>query len=403
MSSGVKTRAAVKRPAETSVYGTGASNPTNLVPFVSEGLTNKPIVDQDQALVGQAAAGESSVVGYNPSGPLSCSLWYEGLEYLLLAALGFENPTVFSGVFGSGSGGSPAPDAVTPTAFYHLFECDENLHREPWQAGERSASTGGSTDPTYWTAADQKVRSVSLGIDKTMPIDAVHHFIDCMVKKATFNFTQTKMGVDFDLIPNKLDRTAALNRDNWASASMERALFPGLTVNIGAVGSSLGPALAVAEASIDLDNGLDDGSFDTGTYYRSEPRRGDSGRTITGKIKLARYLNSQAEDWRDVGTNLQLVLTATGGFISGSGLRHEFKFILPKVELTKADFPVAGPGVISGDIEFKAAKPDSTQAWLTSLLGGITQVKANELLIRLRNGRAACFSRDRQAAGVTLP
>lgn len=403
MSSGVKVRAAVKRPAETSTYGTGAVNPTNLLPMISEGVMNPPIVDQAVALTGQAAMGESEVVGWNPSGSLSASMWFEGLEYLLLAALGFENPSVYTGVWGSGSGGSPAPDASTPTAYYHLFECDDNLHREAWQAGERAASSGGSTDPTYWTASDQKVRSVSLCVDKPVPTAYVHHFLECMVRKATFSFTQQKMAADFDLIPMSLDKTSAMNRDNWAAASSERALFPGVTIQIGAIGASLAVALPVQEITIELDNGLDDGSFDTGSYYRSEPRRGDGGRKITGKIKLARYSSSQWEDWMDGDTDLQAMIMCNGGAIPGSSSVYQYEFILPALKVTKADFPVAGPGVLTGDIEFQAFRPASTQAWLTTLLGGITQVKNNEFLIRLRNDRAACFSRDRQASGVTLP
>lgn len=404
MASGVKTRAAVKRPAETSTYGTAATNPTNLVPFVSEGLTNQPVLDVDQALVGQSAMGESEIVGWNPGGPLSTSLWFEGLEYLFLAALGFENPSVYSGgVFGAGTGGSPAPDDSPAAAYIHLFECDDELHREAWQAGERTASSGGATDPTYWTASDQKVRSLSLGIDKPVPVDYVHHFFECMVRKATFTFSQQKMSADWDFVPWKLDKTAALNRDNWALGERDRALFTGLSVTVGAIGASVGTTYAVQEASIELDNGLDEGPFLSGTAYRDEPRRGDAGRVVTGKLKLARYLASTWEDWMAGDTDLQIVLTCTGNVIAGSSESFEIKFILPAVKIVKADFPVAGPGVISGDIEFKAYKPASTQAWLTTLLGGITQVKGNEFLVRMINTRGACFSRDRQAAGITLP
>ncbi len=403
--SGTNIRAAVGRPPETSNFGDAHTDIADMIPLLSESMKNAPEMDSNDALTGSAANGEQEVIGYSVGGSVNLGMWFEGVEYFLLAAMGFENPTVYSGgVHGAGTGGSPAPDRTSsPTAFAHLFECDDVLHRVPWRAGERAVSSGGSSDPTYWTAADQKVRSLSLGIDKTMPASRVHQYRESMVQKMTMSLTLEKCSLAFDLVGQKHLRDSSMNYANWILGETDRALFTGLQMTIAPVGDSRGAAFPIQSFESSLENNLDVAKASGSGTSIIESVRGDVGRKVSGKFHLARFETEQYQTWLDDGTELQIVLTLTGGTIPGSAWSFGYDMILPKVKLTKSDFPVAGPGVITGDCEFVASKPDSTRPWLTTLLGGIQEVHHNELLVLLKNSRAACFSRDRQAAGVTLP
>lgn len=402
--SGINVRAAAKRPPETSNYGDEHTTITDIVPMLSESMSNKPEMDANEALTGTSANGEQEVIGFAVGGSVGMGMWFEGVEYFLLAAMGFENPTVYAGAHGVGSGGSPAPDKSSGAkAFAHLFECDDLLRRVPWQAGERAASSGGSSDPTYWTAADQKVRSLGLGIDKTMPADFVHQYREAMVQKMTMSFTLDKCSMAFDLVGQKHLRDSAMNRVNWVLGERARALFTGLTMTIGPVGDSQGASFPVQSFDVTLENNLDVAKASGSGLYIIEPIRSDGGRKVSGKFHLGRFETEQYQTWLEDGTELQIVLRVAGNTIPDSVWPFSYDVILPKVELTKSDFPVAGPGVITGDVEFVASKPDTTRPWLTTLLGGIQEVHQNEFLVILKNTRAACFSRDRQAAGVTLP
>lgn len=403
---GTNIRAAVKRPAETSDYGTHASQVAGMIPLLSEGLTTAPVLDRSEALTGVAGEQDIDPVGWDVKGPISTELWYESLGPLFLAAMGFENPTVYTGSYGAGSGGSPAPDdSADPQAYCHVFEIDDDLHRMAWQSGERSTSSGVATDPTYWTTEDQKVRSFSLGIDKQAPaLTPIHRFEDCMVDSMSVKVTGGRSTVDWDLIARRSGLEQDFNQVNWALPTYrDRALFTGLKFYIGAIGATTPAEFPAQELELSLTNGLaaDRESGDNAEYI-IEPVRGDI-RKVTAKLKLARFSTDQYQQWMDSGAELQVMAVLTGRTIPGSSTPFRARFMLPKCKVLRAEFPAAGPGVITGDVEIEAMKPDSTQAWMTSLLGGVELKHNNEMVLQLFNSRGACFSRDRQATGITLP
>ena len=405
--SGILTQAAVRRPDEDSEYSDLATFGTNQLPLLTENLKSTPVFDKEEANAGAAGVQDGEIVAWRVDGPMSYELWYESLEPLFLAGMGFECPTVYTGAHGTGSGGSPAPDVASPSdeAYFHVFELDEQLHRSGWLSGERAASTGLSTAPTYWDSSDQKVRSVDLGIYKTEPAAAVHGYHGMMVKKFTIRATLDRCTVDFEFIGRRHKQDALLNYGSWAlPVSRARVVFPSLRFFCTAVGSTIGTEYAVKELTVVCDNGLE-GEFVSGTdsEYTIEPIRTGT-RKVTGQLKIARYDSSQWFTWRDNETDVQMLFNFTSGQqISGSSKYYNMNVALPRVRVTEASYPIGGPGVIMGDISFEAWKPASEQAWLTSILGGISQVKLNEMLLTIWNKNPACYSRDRQASGVTLP
>jgi hypothetical protein len=327
--------------------------------------------------------------------------------------MGFEPPTMYAGVYGSGGSGgddgSPAPDAAYPngTAFVHCFELDDQLHREAYSAGavgtgERKASSGIVSDATYWTGSDQKVRSLALAIDKGPGFPA--QWRECMVNRLTFKLAAGQVSFDADLIANRLTYVTS-GQASWVRPPSQRMLFTQALLYLDVVGATLINQFGVQEFELTIDNGLTT-DYETGaaSAYCIEPNRGAS-RKITGRLKLARFALSNWHNWVVEGTQMQGKLNLVGPTIPGSSYPYLFAWVMPLMQITKASFPVAGPGVITGDIEFTLSKPASTQTWLTTLLGGMVQRKSNELLAILTNGRGCNFMRDRQYADAlyTLP
>jgi hypothetical protein len=390
--SGVNVQAAVKRAAETYKWADASIGVVrNQIPILSDGLAVEPIFDIQGAVVGSAAQQQADIVGWKLSGPITTELWYESLEPLFLAALGYENPTVTSGLWPTATGGSPAFVEAAHYACVHVFECDDVLNQTPWSLTERAVSSGISTDPTYWLATDEKVRHVEAFVYKEIPAGLSHWNQHAYVRRAPWRVKPGECAAEWDLVARRAHRAYASGYGTtWAlPASRKRCLFPELHVYVSAVGATLSTEYGVREVEIILDNALQEGEFGsaaTGAQYILEPIR-EGTRKVSGKLKIPRYTTEQWESWRDAKTALQLMVTlATSTNIPNSTVPYRLDFILPAITITKVGAPVGGAGVISVDVEFTATKPAGTQTWLTSLLGGITQYKGNELLVRLVNG-----------------
>lgn len=413
---GAQVKAAVRRLAETVAYGTAAPDPTVIVPLLSESMRVVNEYDQEEAVQGSSAISDATIVKKAVAGAISTELWYTGLEYLWLCGMGFECPTVYTGNFGSGSGGSPARTAASPDALYHLFELDDARHIAPWQAlpsgAERADSSGSSGDPTYWTAADQKIRALDLGILKgsVLGSNRVHKYRSCMTKGFTVNLTPKKCSVDWDLVGYLHDPSDDFGSASWTVPERDRVVFPAFKLYMATQGSSWtysASPFRVAEASIKVETPLADGDLTTGGAPYIEEPIGAGVRKVGGTLKIARY--TAAADvfatLMQAGTPCQMILACDSGAIGATGQTFQYFFVMPHVVFTKADFPVAGPGALTGDVEFVCLRDTAAYAytWLTTLIGGMDIKKQNEMFVLQRSGIKACLSRDRQAGGVTLP
>jgi len=260
---GTNTLAAVKRLPEqgTPVFGTTTVEPTQAVPIISESMKATPEHDREEALGGTASTGEIDIVKWNVGGGISTEVWWHGLEYLLYSAFGFLCPTAYTGDYGSGSGGSPAPDDDgDPEAYHHLFEMDDALEIQAWQTGERAASSGSAGDATYWTAAYRKARCFDLCIQKMTPAGYVHAYRSCMVKSIALSATPGKVQIDWELVGHSHDRDTDGGYSSWAVPARGRALFTGLHVYVGTQADawnwSAGET-AVAELTLKIENPLE--------------------------------------------------------------------------------------------------------------------------------------------------
>lgn len=410
--SGVLASAAVKKPSQISSYGEFANgDTTNQIPLLSESMSNTVAMDDAGALEGLAGMQEPVLVSENPSGTVSCELWYAGLEYLFSAAMGFECPSLYTGIAGTpGSGGSPAPDHATPKAFLHLFELDDTLHRTAWLVGERLSSA--STDPaaTFWNSTHQKVRCFDLNVNKGDGSGLFWHYSNCMVRSMTIKAGIDGCTVDFDLVAhaNQMNTTAG----TWSLPvnSRHRVVFPNMTVGFSAAGSSSPTAIAVQELSLTLTNPLTEEWESGGMYWKSEPVLSGP-RTVTGSIKLARYTSATFPDALVNETDMQLsvlftdssqYILNTAGTLYSATMSPLMRFMLPLVRITKAEFPVSGPGIISGSIEF-SAHAATAPTWITNAARGITIKKNSAMYLLLQNNRGHSFLRDNHTGAPGSP
>jgi len=409
--SGVNILAAAKRLPEqgSPVFGTTVVDPTQAIPIISDSMKATPDFDREEALGGTAANTDMEIIKWNVGGTISTEVWWHGIEYLLYSAFGFMCPTVYTGDYGTGSGGSPAPDdSGDPAAYYHLFELDDHLEIEAWQTGERAASSGSAGDQTYWTTAYKKARCFDLCIDKKMPTGYVHGYRSCMVKTLTLTAAQGKVSIEWELVGHSHDRDTDGGSSSWAVPTRGRAVFTGLHFYVGNQNDTwtyTSNEVGVSELTLKIENPVEQAwASGANSAYVIEPVRNEA-RRITGTLKTARYSDDSFPLFRDALTDLQAIIELRGPEIV-TGHRNRLMLVLPHLNFTKAEYPASGPGVITGDMEFEAIKPAAAAyeyTWVKALAGGMTFVKKNEVFALLTNTLAACISRDNQAAGVTLP
>lgn len=409
MGSGYQVKAAVKRPAETSSYGTEATSVTGQIGLESEGLQSGPNFSISEAVVGRSGTDDVDLVSLAPIGPITTPLWFEHLEPLLFAMTGYECPDqpATRAPAGTDLGGSPAPDKASPASFLHVFEPDTNLHREPWSSGERAASGAGDY---VWTGSDQKVRSVSLLIDKGVGASPCEHWVDCMVNKATISGAVGEKPVmcTWDLIPRHRTMVASPGSLVLPTYTPRPAHFVGAKFYCTSPGNTNAIEMPISEWEFSVDNQLEDGEFDSGgndlvngLAYRSEPvRKGP--RITTLKLKFARHRSetSVARVYMDSGIEMQFRIVLTGPAISGSSYPYQMVIGIPAAKFTNAQFPTDGPGIIKGEAEIRAYMPPSTawsRTWVLDAFGGIKRVKQQEFFIALTNTKGGCYSRDRNS------
>ncbi len=407
MGSGYAVKAAVKRPAETSAYGTEATGITGMIPLLNEDIVNTPQLAVSEAVVGRSSTDSIDLLAFLPGGNLNTELWFEHLEPLFFAALGYECPNqpATRNPAGSDLGGSPAPNDGTPESFLHIFEPDTNLHREAWASGERAASGSGDY---VWTGADQKVRTVSLALEKNLGSPSVLHWVDCMVNKMTIRGAvgDKALSCSFEMIPRHGTMVGTSSAWVLPTYRPRPAVFPGLKLYVTQLQDTLATEVPISEFELTVDNGLKGDEFDSGgndlvngLTYRSEPKR-EKPRVTTLKLKFARMKTDTAlvKTYYDAGIEVQARLVVTGPAISGSAYPYQYVFALPQCKFVDANFPVAGPGIIEGSAELRAYKPAAAawaRSWLLDVFGGVLRQKKEELVIALTNTKGGCYSRDR--------
>jgi hypothetical protein len=365
MSAGFESRAAFAREAQ--VYGLqwpAVADPvaTLLLPLLSESVNQR---SEYQALAkqGQGTTSRPKLTGRFIQGEVVVDLYYEGLEFLWAAALGYQARRI---------NGTLMPEAVVAGAYRHLFEVDRSLHLEGWQAGDGFIA---GTDNLI--SGQKKVRRGSYMISKALDLWRGR---SCMVEGLQLAFQPGGAQANVSLIGWDFIRTIGDTALNALTCPVPRILnqetrFYLAPLANAPLGTSATEIVEITGVSVTLRNALRAHTNVLDGVHIGEPRRGGPA-TVEGAFSLPTYsaANFLLRDYEVNDVELCALIESTGSIIVGS-TPYRFRVWLPSLKVTATDVVVSGPGMVQQAYSFAAGKPESTPA------GFPVNIKAGPLMI----------------------
>lgn len=366
--------ALMKEPKDSSYpYSPAANflNGSHQIPILNEGLSETVSKQVDESLLGKSGLQRADLIGRRVAGPISCQGCYNGLTRLIVLAMGFENPN------DPGATYHGSPESMGGGYYKHVFECDEHMSRQVWQAGDERypSGAGGGT----WTASDQKVRSFTLGIAKQI---SDWRFRSVMVQKMSIKIAPSRITFDFDVVGYDV-ALGDYNSTNWTpiSGSAEaNLLFQDLEVKIGTFDGTTLPwqTIGIAEAELVLENNLQvDEQTTVSGLYIEEPER-DGQRKVTGSFKFLRYKDNNLL----ARLNANDVMKMWFKFTSGN---YVFGIYFPRFTFDEITAPVSGPGMVNVDHKFTCERLGDYTDPFSSEWSNIELLKKNEMVIMIVN------------------
>jgi hypothetical protein len=338
----------------------------HMIPFSDESVTKNFERSRDPALVGAGGALASSIIGEKCSGSVNGPFRYRGWERMMLCALGFEHPNDSPANLGTGS------------AYFHLFELDDELMDQAYIAGERNAG---------WPAGDRKVRRGTLGFYK-QPND--HVFQSCYINKWTLAVNPQEVKQSFDVVPYNMVAPGSYNNANWTlpSGTDARLLFQQTLVMFGIRSAGVGGMIPLSVSGIELsvDNKLkvDDQSTASGKNI-VEPCRSDM-RETTLKLEFPRYSDAYETmiTLMELNAECMCSIVFTGPLITGS-YYYTWEFYMPAIWMTADPRNISGPGPLTMSWEFECRRPVTTDGFAATKYNSIRLVKDSELRVACKN------------------
>lgn len=374
--------AAFQKGETQATYGTAETLGANdQIPFISAELSGERSMSVPGIIDGVLGRQTSYHTGKNFSGPLLVPLFYEsGIEDLIGLALGFENAN------DDAQGGSPHNYAAG--VYKHLYEIDNILSRQTWAAGDDrlTSGAGGGT----WVAADQKVRSFTLGFAKSV---SDTRYLETMINSLTLAGDTEGCTASFDLV-SKDEARGDYSSSSWSLRSALLNNYDSLIVKPTQLTASIsGTPVYVSRWEVVLNNNLnvDGRTVDDQTIL--EPMRNDFA-MIEFTLEIPRYTADTYLDKKDSGNPEYISLEFLGPQIGATGYYYRLGIFLPQIDyLDIAEPNVSGPGptnlVIKGKC-FREAPTDVPAAWLAanSQLNNVTLIKNGPMIVMFQNARS---------------
>lgn len=288
-------------------------------------------------------------------------------------------------------GGSPTAEKYFAAA--HLFEPDNPLQDDSWQAGE----VGNYAMPS---ALDKKVRRFQLGFDKQVS-DWVYNSL--FVNKLTISGDSRGLSIAAELIGYRKYR-GSYNSGAWTlpTGVTSRILFGHGAIKLGLQAVEPSALQSVENFELVVDNKLkgDDQTVESGNFIEIPVR--DGVRDIALKLNYPRYSDDTEMTYFDTDLAMACSLIFTGPTIAGgSAVPYSWKFLLPNLAWRgNPSAQVGGPSRLDRSFEFGAEKP--VAAGLTDpFIGGagahhegITLIKDPELVVVTHNEDMAAYSTE---------
>jgi len=291
--------------------------------------------------------GGVSTTSKRAGGALAVPAYYEGLEFLWLACLGFQPYRI--------SNGTPQPENLAGTAYQHHFELDTAQADRWWGCGE--GLVPGDID-----TGQIKVRRGTLAVDKQ---SAVWEHRSCLVQRMQFQadpravtLNAELVGYDEDLASsiNTAASLALLSDQTTQVVRFHESVFRLATFSASS-GLVSGDALAISSTTLAVDHGLTPavGTSLTGLFVGTPERAGQAQATLS--LTAPRHSLTSAFTRLDAGTELMADLVFTGPQIGATGVNYRLSLFFPSLRVTDADAAILRAGLIPERVTFLAADP----------------------------------------------
>lgn len=341
-------------------------------PFVSETITEAIERQANKSLVGSGKELPMDVIARDFAGTMDTHLAFEGLQRLMLCAMGFESPDTAAG----------SPATLVAGAYSHLFELDESLQDQSWNAVE----VGSYSPPSV---NDRKVRRGMLGFFKEYPTGGDHVFSSCMISKFTLSGTPTEIKCSWEAIPYGVVK-GSYNHANWTlhGSTEAIALFQQAVVKFGDRASGAGSMTEQPVSSFELsvDNGLEPGirTTESGEHIIQPVRSGF--RTANMKMGFPRYTSTEQSlihDSVELDTEMAASIEITGPQIAATGEYYFWGFYGSSAWMKNPKVALDGPSAVSPEWELELARPGSVADIFVAggKYDGITLRKNSELVV----------------------
>jgi len=348
MPAGFQSKAGFKR--EATVFGqrvwpsTAPAVITDLLPLVSEGVNVQ--LDQ-QALVTRETAsvpGFSKIIRRSVSGPVVINADYEGMEFLITAAMGQQANRI---------GGVLQPEDIdSAIAYRHILEVDRDVNQAGWFAGDGFLA-GPQPTGDGLIAGTKKTRRGTFAIQKG---PAVWETKSAMVDSFTIQVSPSGITLQTQLLAHDITYGSGVN--NGISAficSINRILFKNATLFIKAIdGGPLTDTDIVGDINgfaLNFSNGLSSiNTRDTGIFIE-EPQRGGAV-TVSGSFSLPRFENDDLINLNSGNTPSLMKLECIGDNIPGTSENFQMNLWLPRVNFSGGSLETTGPGQVRQNFSF---------------------------------------------------
>ncbi|MCH7714947.1 MAG: hypothetical protein IH876_02355, partial [Gemmatimonadetes bacterium] len=337
-----------------------------------------PRYEPDQGFDGKSSHQLPDLIGWDiaASGPLR--LKYEGLEMLILSALGYMPKRK-----GGSTGGVTMPEEIVSGANKHLYEIHNRLDDEAWLSGEGGWKSGDSG----FLSGQQKIRRATYAIHEAV---GVSEYRSLRVNRLTLRASVTGVQLDVELVGYDRDTGSGTNTlavlNALSLGTPPNALFSEMVVRLGLASGSTalaaGDLIKVDELELTLDNNLVIEQRDSTTGVRIVVPVRAGKLSVSGRFRLPRFEALTHRTRLGSQTELMADVKFTGGQIAATGQNYQFNIYVPSVILTTAPVPIPDAGPLAQTLEWTAHTEPSTRA------GFPTNEKAGPLLIEIQNGDA---------------
>ena len=351
------------------VYGGSSSAQTlgagHQIAWDEFGLEQIQELDDDQSVEsgGFEYAGNQTALKV-PSNTVGGPMRYEGIEPVLLAAMGYERPTP------DGEEDGFSPESLGSGFYSHVFEIDKH---DRHNAAYRTAPdlTGITQASISFDATDRKNRAMTIGIAYGT---TDHRYKDCMATSFSISGSASDGLVKWSMgVLGFKEERADYSSSNWTlrsgNNSAQNVLFRHLTCKLGAIASR--SAVDIIDFNFNLEIPIEDMQSSESGEFITEPYLNDKYKA-TLELTLARH---EADTWR-TALETPTAQSCSFEFTSGS---YGLKILFENLKITNSN--ISGDGLPKQKLVFQCGPQPSGGTDFSSELGNHVLVMDGPVVI----------------------